>query len=154
MGKIATLPHPVPHKPVTFKRPEKHGHGTAIALTAAALAAGLVGIWLLVQPGAPQANLTDTLLDQMHSAASGNAIASHAYGGGLTVTHGNGRKNVTAEGLPGKACVQVGWHLAKEGTIIVNGVMPARLSAAKLSELCSDGDGGATLTWVPDEAGQ
>lgn len=152
MGKTATL-HQGPHKPVTFKRPEKHGHGTAIALVGAALAAGLAGIWLLVQPGTPQADPTDALLDQMHFAASGHVAASHVYGGGLTVTH-NGRMTITAEGLPGKACVQVGWHLAKEGTIIVNGIMPARLSAAKLSELCSDRDGGATLTWVPEEPGK
>jgi hypothetical protein len=43
----------------------------------------------------------------------------------------------------------VGWRLAKQGTIVVNGVLPQRLSAARLSELCS-GDN-ATLLWVPDE---
>lgn len=123
-----------------------------IAAATAALVAGGLAVWLMAGPGDPAADPTATLLDQMHQAAAGTAAPTHAFGGALAVTYGNGRQNVTAESLPAKACVQVGWHLAKEGTIIVNGILPMRLSAAKLADLCGDREGGATLTWVPDEA--
>lgn len=152
MGKIASAPRAVSHKPGPHKpaaaRPR--GHAAAIALTAAALVATALAVWIMLRPGVPTRDPAQALLDQMHRAAAGDVAAIHAFGGGLAVTHGNGRMNVSAEGLPAKACVQVGWHLAKDGTIIVNGTLPMRLSAARLSELCSEREGGATLTWVPD----
>lgn len=146
-------PHGLKHvtAPATGPKAKPRGRGAIVTLVAAGAVAAVVGVWALVDGGPAKVDPTETLLEQMHFAAAGNVVATHAFGGGLAVTHGNGRTNVTAEGLPGKACVQVGWHLAKEGTIIVNGILPARLSAAKLSELCSDREGGAALTWVPDE---
>jgi hypothetical protein len=128
------------------------GHGGVIALGLGGLAAAALGLWLAAGPIDPAtADPTEGLLAEMQLAAGGSGVpATHAFGGTLAVTYGNGRMNVTAAGLPAKPCVQIGWHLAKQGTIIVNGVLPMRLSAARLSELCSDRDGGATLTWVPD----
>lgn len=151
MGKIASAPHAVSRKPGP---PAAKPHGHATALIAAAVVATALAVWAMLRPGVPADDPAQALLDQMHRAAAGNVAATHAFGGGLAVTHGNGRINVSADGLPGKACVQVGWHLAKEGTIIVNGTLPLRLSAARLSELCSEREGGATLTWVPDEPGK
>lgn len=150
MGKSASVPHGLSH-PVRKAAPRRSGHGLLYALGGGAAIAAALAAWVLWPAATAKTDPTDTLLDQMHHAAAGNVAPTHAFGGSLAVTYGNGRMNVSAEGLPGKACVQVGWHLAKEGTIIVNGVLPMRLSAARLSELCSEREGGATLTWVPDE---
>jgi len=139
--------HPAPH-PVKRPAPKKH-HGGLIAGIVVGLIMGLGALYFALSPSVNAPDSTEQLLDQMHAAATGAAPATHAYGGALTVTYGSGPANVTAEALPAKACVQVGWRLSKEGTIIVNGVLPQRLSAARLSELCST-EGGATLTWVPD----
>ena len=57
---------------------------------------------------------------------------------------------VTAEGVPPKLCVSAGWDLVKDGTLTINGVTPARVSAAKLAELCN-AQPTATLTWMPEE---
>ncbi len=142
--------HPAPKAPRKTPR-AAHGGGRRLLLTLAAMAvAALVGgLWLWLG-GPPASDPGTLLLTQMQAAARGEVAASHAFGGALIVSQGNGRLTVTAEGVPSRACVQVGWRLAKEGTIIVNGTLPTRLSAAKLSDLCS-GDG-AVLTWVPDAA--
>lgn len=107
------------------------------------------GIWFWLSHNPAPADKGSLLLAQMEAAAQGTAVATHAFGGALTVTRDKGRINVTASNVPSRACVQVGWRLAREGTIIVDGVLPVRLSAAKLSELCS-GDG-ATLLWLPGQ---
>lgn len=151
MAKITASAHhhgPAPHGPVHFTAPKKHGHGGLIAALVAALLLAAVALWLWL-PGAAKPDPTEALLDQMRAAAAGTVAPKHAFGGTLSVLRANGRNTVIAAGLPSKACVQVGWRLAREGTIIVDGVLPQRLSAAKLSELCA-GDG-ATLTWVPGE---
>jgi hypothetical protein len=91
----------------------------------------------------------DRLLDQMRAAAGGVIANPHAFGGTLSVAQSEGRINVIAANLPPRACVQVGWQLVREGTVIVNGVLPPRISAAKLSELCNLNPEGATLLWAP-----
>lgn len=155
-------PRPVAAKPPPAKHPngktppaphghKAHGKGhgglvTALVIVAALAAAGL---WYW-RGGTTTSDPGEMLQAQMEAAAQGNVAATHAFGGTLTVTRTNGRSSVMADNVPSRACVQVGWRLAKEGTIIVNGTLPTRLSAARLSELCS-GDGGATLIWVPEE---
>ncbi|MBR9973159.1 hypothetical protein [Magnetospirillum sulfuroxidans] len=109
---------------------------------------GGVAAWMLLSGGDDAADPADMLLSQMQAAAAGgNPPAFHALGGSLRTIQGNGRINVIASDVPARQCVKVGWRLAKIGTVIVNGALPTRLSAAKLSELC---EGGATLTWIPD----
>lgn len=142
--------HPAPKAPRKIPaKPHGGGHGLRLTLAAMAVAAAIGGLWLWLG-GTPASDPGALLLTQMQAAARGEVAVRHAFGGGLAVGQGNGRLTVTAEGVPSRACVQVGWRLAKEGTIIVNGTLPTRLSAAKLSELCS-GDG-AVLTWMPDTA--
>lgn len=137
--------------PVKPQRAAPHGGGRGLLITLSALAlAGVAGgLWLWLG-GAPAADPGAQFLAQMQAAGRGEVVPTHAFGGTLTVVQSNGRLSVVADGVPSRACVQVGWRLAKEGTIIVNGTLPTRLSAAKLSDLCS-GDG-AVLTWVPDTA--
>lgn len=138
-----------PSRPQVRPHPARRaGHGGLLAVLAvAALTAGTAAWYWL--GGGPAVDPGTQLLAEMEAAAQGNLVPFHAFGGTLSVTQGNGRLNVVAEGVPSRACVQVGWRLAKQGTIIVNGTLPTRLSAARLSDLCS-GDG-ATLTWVPSQ---
>lgn len=138
-------PHHPPPRPA-----RKSGHAGLVATLLVGAALLAAGAWYVLPGNMAKPDPVDQLLDQMQAAAGGTVAPVHAFGGALTVARSNGRSNVTAEALPSKPCVQVGWRLSKEGTIIVNGVLPQRLSAAKLSELCSS-EGGATLTWVPDE---
>ncbi len=122
----------------------------ALPVLAGVAVAGAAAIWAMSGGGhhAPPDRQAQ-LLDQFRQAAAGTVASPHAYGGALTVVAANGQINVTAAGLPEAACVQAGWQLAREGTVIVNGVLPQRISAAKLAELCSLDPQGATLVWVP-----
>lgn len=140
----------VPPPAHTSNRHPAHrgGMGGWATLAVVALAAAGAGLWFALG-GPPPMDTSAQLLAQMEAAAQGAPVPTHVFGGALTVSAANGRTNVVAEAVPSRACVQVGWRLAREGTIIVNGTLPQRLSAAKLSELCS-GEG-ATLLWVPDE---
>jgi len=151
-AKPVTRPqHPPPAKgAVPSKHPAKRtGRGGRVAVLLLACAVLGAGLWYWLKGGAPALDAGAQLQLQMQNAANGQIAPTHVFGGALVVQRGEGRIKVTAENVPSKACVQVGWRLAREGTIIVNGTLPLRLSAARLSELCS-GDG-ATLTWVPDE---
>lgn len=115
---------------------------------AAILSGGGVALWLLLAAERASGDPADMLVAQMQAAGRGESSpAFHVLGGGLRTVYGMGRINVIAEDVPSSPCVKAGWRLAKSGTIIVNGVLPSRLSAAKLSELCANG---ATLIWVPD----
>lgn len=113
-----------------------------------ACAGAFLALWMMLGGDERPADSADLLLEQMQAAGQGaNVPAFHALGGQLRTVMGNGRINVIASDVPASQCVKVGWRLAKTGTVIVNGVLPQRLSAAKLTELC---EGGATLTWVPN----
>ena len=57
---------------------------------------------------------------------------------------------MTVEGVRPNECVSAGWDLVSKGVLTVNGVTPARVSAAKLNELCHNEDT-ATLAWVPKD---
>jgi hypothetical protein len=156
---MAVPPHSHPHPP-----PHSHHHhpphhpapkpvrATRVWVMVVALVAVGIAIAALKGGGghkstAPQ----DVLIDQMHQAAAGTVVSPHAFGGVLRAEKSNGRVNVTAEGLPSSACVEAGWQLAREGTVIVNGVLPQRISAARLSELCNLAPKGATLIWAPND---
>lgn len=93
----------------------------------------------------------EVFVAQMRQAALGATVSSHVFGGNLSVASGNGQKNVTAEHVPSRSCVHAGWRLARDGAVVVNGVLPLRLSASRLSELCSQNGDTATLMWVPEK---
>lgn len=142
-------PHTHPHPRHTGKKRGRRRIILAVSLAAI----GGFGLWLV--NGSQPDTLTpeQQLVEQMHLAASGGAVASaHSLGGRLSVVHSQNGLVVQADGLESKACVSVGWRLASGGIVTVNGQTPARLSAAKLSELCAlPEDGLSTLTWVPRE---
>lgn len=91
----------------------------------------------------------DALVRQIEQAVLGSATTTNIYGGSIMVRRaGRQIKSVTVTGIPSKACVLAGWDLAKKGALAVNGVIPARISAGRLAELCNK-DGGASLSWTP-----
>lgn len=139
--------HPPHGHPPRRPPRKKNRHGVLLTGLAASVVLAGLAAWLWRPSGG--GDPSERLLEQMHAAALGPAPPVHAFGGTLTVNRTNNRLNVVADKVPSRACVQVGWRLAREGTIIVDGIMPARLSAGKLAELCA-GEA-ATLTWIPDE---
>jgi hypothetical protein len=163
MAKQMSISHHAPHHhPHIHQHPHSHGAGkhpvakqnngglvTGLLCSAAVCAAVLW--YFFAPPRVDDEQVADTLLNQMQSAVTGTVPAIHAYGGALNLVVKDGRMLVIAFALPTKACVQAGWRLSKQGIIIVNGVLPPRLSAARLAELCSMVEGGATLTWVPEQ---
>lgn len=137
--------HQAPPKPKT-----RGGAGKVMLILGAIVLAG-AGAWIAFGPKGDGLTTDERLLKQMHDAATGSVVATHAFNGELSVTRGERGLNVVAKGLPSKACVSVAWRLAREGTVIVNGTMPMRISAGRLTELCADTEGGSTLTWVPEQ---
>ncbi len=137
---------PRPRQPA----PRRHSRAPAVLAVVVVIAAATAGLLALRGGGwhgAPSAE--DLLLLQIRQAAAGTVVSPHAFGGALHVDRADGRTNVTAEALPASACVEVGIQLAHGGTVIVNGVLPQRISAAKLAELCALDPKGATLVWAP-----
>lgn len=141
--------HPHPHPRHTGK---KRGRRRIILALSLAVIGGF-GLWLVNGSQSNKMTPEQELVEQMHLAASGGAVAStHSLGGRLAVVRNQNGLMVQADGLESKACVSVGWRLASGGIVTVNGQTPARLSAAKLSELCAlPEDGLSTLIWVPRE---
>jgi hypothetical protein len=143
----APRPHaPHPHKHAAPK--PKGGAGKAMLIIGALLLAA-AGAWIAFGDKGDGLTSEERLLKQMHDAAAGMVVSPHTFNGELTVVRGDQGLNVVATNLPSKACVSVAWRLAREGTVVINGTMPMRVSAGKLTELCSEQEGGATLTWVP-----
>jgi len=114
------------------------------------LVAGLVGVvaGLVALSGQSSSELNATdLVKQIEHSSEGVAPSRHVFGGLLTVERSNNQVAVTAQDIPPKVCVLAAWELARKGLVVINGVTPNRISAAKLSELCNDQDT-AKLTWV------
>jgi hypothetical protein len=123
-----------------------------IAMSAALVLGGVVVFAIGHRSGAPAAHggSSELLVEQMRDAAHGTVTSPHAFGGELTVDRSQGL-TVVARDVPPKVCVEVGWRLVKSGLLTVNGMFSQRLSAARLSEMCNDGDAGATISWSPRE---
>ncbi|MDK9719696.1 MAG: hypothetical protein OEL53_00785 [Rhodospirillales bacterium] len=127
--------------------PAKKGHGLLYTmLVLAVLAAGGGYFWVLKARG-PAEPTPEALVTQMEDTLISAAPAKNIYGGMIFSDHGN-PPSVTVAGIPNKACVSAGWRLARTGVVTINGVMPERISAAILAEICNQGDGNA-LSWSP-----
>lgn len=87
---------------------------------------------------------------QIEQAAKGGKIATHVFGGALTVERQGERIAVKAEQVPATTCVSVAWKLIHEGTVSINHVIAQRVTANLLSEQCHQQPEGATIIWSPD----
>lgn len=129
----------------------RNAKGWAIAALAAVLAAAAgAGALLVPRTGSAPAATPEAFAEQMEAAArSPGPPLHHVYGGTIRAERNGATLALVADKVPAAACVSVGWKLVRKGLLSINGTMPLRVSAGKLSELCSQEDGGAVLTWIP-----
>ncbi len=123
-----------------------------IAIVAAALGVGAVMMRpSITASGAPPT--PEAFAEQMESAArAGGGTFPHVFGGTIRTERNGSMLALVADNIPPTACVSVGWKLVRKGLLSINGTMPLRVSAAKLSDLCYQEEGGAVLTWIPKRA--
>ena len=122
----------------------------ALSGGAAAVLAAAAGGWLLFGHGssAPKVG-PEGLVQQMQQAAEGAPITENLYGGALVVERTGQTLVVTVDGIPPSICVSAGWKLVRKGLLSINGTTPNRVSAARLADLCNQGNATAILAWIP-----
>ena len=139
----AEPPHKAhPHPPVVKKK----SHWLVYTLLAATIL-GIGGVFFAMRSSGPTKPTPEALVQQIEDTAISAAPPTNVYGGMIFSDHGS-PPSVTVAGIPNKACVSAGWRLARSGLVTINGVMPERVSAAILAELCNQGDANA-LSWSP-----
>jgi hypothetical protein len=140
------------HKTVVKPR-DKGSTVKTVAMIAAVLGVLGAGLAIHVNSGndakGPQ-EAVRPLVVQIEGALHGSIPATNLFGGSLRVTSEGGRSFVTVTGVPAGECVLAGWDLVRKGVLTVNGTTPLRVSAAKLNELCHEGEQ-ATLRWTPKD---
>jgi hypothetical protein len=140
-----------PPKPT---RPANGGKGKLLALggiavVIAALGAGAMMMRPSITAGGGEPT-PEAFAEQMEAAArAGGGTFPHVFGGTIRTERNGSMLALVADKIPPSACVSVGWKLVRKGLLSINGTMPLRVSAAKLSDLCYQEDGGAVLTWIP-----
>lgn len=133
--------HPQPAAPEQSRR-------SALVMMAALLIILAIGLAVGLRGHSDQT--VRPLVAQMEAATRGNVPAVNIFGGGLKAAVQGGRTVVTVDGIPPGECVSAGWDLVHKGLLTVNGVTPNRVSAAKLNDICHEGDT-ATLIWSPKD---
>lgn len=149
---MTTAHHPMRKSKMHARK--KNGRKVAASLLIAVIA--LVAAFAFIQnrSGADQAEKITLLQKQFHDAASGIPVPENIFGGTMVLKRSpDGSLNITASGVPAKACTTVGFNLSKEGVVVVNGVLSPRLSAARLTEMCNANEepnrDNNLLSWSP-----
>lgn len=107
------------------------------------------------KPEENQGDPTHILVDQMEAFAAGRGPRIHVFGGVLKWEQRAGIPAVAAEAVPGDICAGAAWMLVNRGRVIINDMMPRKVSPNVLAQLCAKGPNeGATLTWLPKQAKQ
>lgn len=144
--------HPTPCRPDT---PSKGGHARTKLMALAGIVAVLTALGLgamALRPGqkGAAAPTPEAFAEQMEAAArAGGGTTPHVFGGTIRSERNGNTLALVADGVPPAVCVSVGWKLVRKGLLSINGTMPLRVSAARLSDLCYQEEGGAVLTWIP-----
>lgn len=116
------------------------------------VAVAVVAATFVLRPkGPPPLPPVDSFIAQMESAAQGSASSPNLYGGVLAAERHGASVTVTVSGIPPSICVSSGIKLVRKGLLTVNGETPVRVSAAKLTELCYQEEGGAMMVWMPKQ---
>ena len=108
---------------------------------------GFLVVWSNLEEDTPAFT---RLVEEMEFAAQGGALSSHVFGGALKVEAEGKIIAVTADSVPRSACVNAAWILGGTGKVAINGMMPTRLIATQLADLCGRVETGATITWFPE----
>ena len=143
-------PHPHPAHPAGKRRSSRRLRRLIVWEWAVVLAllSGL-GITLVVMSHGPDPRRdADALVGQMKAALAGRPLGDPLFGAYPVVSGAGTETMVAMSRVPPKVCVLAAWDLYRIGTISINGVTPQRVSAARLVELCNDGDA-ATIVWSP-----
>lgn len=119
------------------------------AATAAAGAAVYFFVFVYGVPKEQHHNLV--LIDQMKAVARGEDIKTHIFGGKFLVGTRDGRPFITAEEIPGDACLSASWVLLNHGTMIINDRMSRKMSPSVITGLCDLSGPKATITWLPKQ---
>ncbi len=120
------------------------------ALAVAAIAGAVGGYFYFRTPPLPtRADLI--LLEQMKSAATGNAAKTHVYGGVLQARRYLGTISVIADNIPVEACVTLGLNLANKGTLSINGELLAFAALKDAQTLCGRATAPIRATWEPPQ---
>jgi hypothetical protein len=112
-----------------------------------ALLSGLGVTILMLSQGPDPKNQAAALVEQMKAAAQGRPLGAMIFASYPAVQRTARETLVSVDKIPPKVCVLASWDLYRLGPITINGTAPQRVSAAKLVELCNDGEL-AALTWA------
>ena len=122
------------------------------------LVVGVIGgaaFFMLKEKAAPTPQeLSLQFIEQMKDAAVREPLGTHVFGGSLRIGQSAGRNFIAATSVPLEACKSAAWVLLNRGTIVINGVLPSRISPGILKELCEQGGSQASLTWFPKKTGK
>lgn len=86
---------------------------------------------------------------QIMDASKGGGPPNHMFGGSLKLVFMGEHPVVVAEGVPPRICAAAGWTLVRGGILTINGITPSRVSAGKITELCNQEEGDASIMWSP-----
>ena len=113
------------------------------------LLSGLLITLLAISHGPDPKRQAADLVEELRSVAASRPIGDPMFGVFPSVL-GSGREmKIAVSKVPPKICVLASWDLYRLGGIAVNNVTPARVSAAKLVELCNL-EATATIIWFPN----
>jgi len=133
------------------RAPEKKKGMSALMFWEWIIVLGLAGgltITLLTMTSAPDPKTQAAdLVVQIKAAALGRPMGNPVLASLPTAIRNKQQAIVSIDKVPQKICVMVAWDLYRFGTITINGTTPARVSAAKLAELCNENDT-ASMTWT------
>lgn len=157
MAGTSATHHPKSFHPAPPRREAggKNGRSRHRLLALAGIATVLAALgWgaLALRPGPKGggAPTPEAFAEQMEAAArAGGGTVPHVFGGTIRSERNGSTLALVADNVPPPVCVSVGWKLVRKGLLSINGTMPLRVSAAKLSDLCYQEEGGAVLTWIP-----
>jgi len=117
------------------------------------LVVGVIGgaaFFMLQEKSAPTSQEQSLqFIQQMKDAAVKEPSGTHVFGGSLRIGQSAGRNFIAATSVPQEACRSAAWVLLNRGTIVINGVLPSKISPRILKELCEKGGSQASLTWFP-----
>lgn len=114
------------------------------------LAAGGFGGWWWYTD--PARNLpptrTQQLIEEMRAAARGEGPDRHVFGWALHTKIKAGLIGVTAIGIPADACASAAWVFVNRGNVVINDIMPEKISPQILRQACALKGQRASLTWL------